>query len=154
MHSPGRIPPRKSRLTGLIKRMNKKFIWFWLTYTILLAVIALKIFSQNRDLSLIFGFSALFGLYMIVEIVRKHKDFELNDNILVIKQSFKQDIKLDLTGLTRWTEKTFHFRGQQKRILILVTQERKTIEVTDKDDLMEFEKLFHHLRVNHVDKRG
>jgi len=80
--------------------------------------------------------------------------FQIVMPMIWLSMGLNQDIKLDLTGLKRWTEKTFHFRGQQKRILMLVTQETKTIELTDKDDLREYEKLFHHLRVNYADRRG
>lgn len=58
--------------------------------------------------------------------------------------------KLNLGQLQSWTENNFYFHGQVNRKLILKTRDSGKINLSDKDDLTEFERLFHYLRVNHL----
>ena len=106
-----------------------------------------------QDLGLVFALPGLFGLLIIFEIIRKHKDFKLTNNTLKIRQMFRADRELNLGKLKSWTEDNFHFNGQVNRILILKTADGEKFDLSDKDDLNEFEKLFHYLRVHKINLR-
>lgn len=113
--------------------------------------ITLESIGQHSELSLIFGPSALFGFYMVLLILVKHKKFRLSksDKLLRVKQIGRKKKDYKLENLENWSEKFFIFRGEQKRTLKLMFKDHKEVNVTDKDDLMEYEKLYHYLRVNH-----
>jgi hypothetical protein len=129
--------------------MNKKFIYFWALYTGVLFYLALRFYFQNdQQIGVVFGLCGAFGLFMIISIVTNHRDFKLTDNKLVIKQVLREERQINLTELLSWSISEFHFRGQLKRTVILRTGKEQEVSLTDKDDLIEFEKLHHHLKIN------
>jgi len=69
--------------------------------------------------------------------------------LLTIKQIGRKTKYYKLENLESWSEEFSIFRGQQKRVLKLTFKDRKKIDVTDKDDLMEYENLYHYLRTKH-----
>lgn len=106
--------------------------------------------GTNQELGLVFLLIGLFGLFMVFEIIRKHKDFKLTGDKSIIKQILRPEKELNLGQLKTWTRNDFHFRGQVNRKLILKTKDGDKIDLSDKDDLNEFEKVFHYLRVNQL----
>lgn len=107
--------------------------------------------DQEPELSLIFGVTGIFGFYVVLLILVKHKKFRLSkaDKLLTVQQIGRKTKKYKLENLYDWSEKFFIFRGGQTRTLQLIFEDQRKIKVTDKDDLMEYEKLYHYLRINH-----
>lgn len=89
---------------------------------------------------------------MVFEIIRKHKDFQLEKTELTIKQIFHTTKKLNINSIQNWREEHFYYNGQAKKSLILKTQSGKKVTITDKDDVKEYNKLFQYLRINLSDK--
>jgi hypothetical protein len=131
--------------------MNKKLLPIWVLFSGTMTFLSFRFyFGTLQDLGLIFALIGLFGLFMIFEIIRKHKDFKLIDDSLIIRQMFRTEKELSLAKIKSWTENNFHFRGQVNRKLILKTVDGDKIDFSDKDDLDEFEKLFHYLRTHKI----
>ena len=128
--------------------MNKKFLPVWIIFAAGLIYAGVEVYySHNKDVGLLIGVCGLFGVFMVFEILRKHKDFSLSNRTLVIKQTLRSEKRIDLENLKYWTEDTFLYPGHSKRTLTLKMTDGQKIRVSDKDDEMEYEKLYHHLKI-------
>nr|WKN39811.1 hypothetical protein K4G66_14035 [Tunicatimonas sp. TK19036] len=116
--------------------------------------IGLEIKDQEPKLGLIFGIIGIFGFYMVLLILVKHKKFRLSktDKSLTVQQIGRKTKDYKLENIDNWSEEFFIYRGEQKRTIKLTFKDQKRIKVTDKDDLMEYENLYHYLRINHRKK--
>ena len=96
--------------------MNIKLIWFWILFTASMVCITLGSKDRYPELSLIFGTTGLFGFYMVLLILLKHKKFRMSrtDKQLSVQQIGRRKKTYKLENLENWSEKLFIFRGQQK----------------------------------------
>ncbi|WP_017732862.1 hypothetical protein [Nafulsella turpanensis] len=130
--------------------MNKKFLPVWVIFAAGLIYSGVKIYnSYSEDVGLLIGTCGLFGVFMIFEILRKHKDFSLSNGDLIVRQTLRREKIIKLKSLKSWTEDAFYYPGHSKRTLILETTDGQKMSLSDKDDEMEFEKLYHQLKVKH-----
>ncbi len=104
--------------------MNKKLLPFWILFAGINIFLSIKFYhGANQELGLIYALTGLFGIVMIFEIIRKHKDFKLTGDNLIIRQMLRPERKLNLGQLQSWTENNFYFHGQVNRKLILKTRD-------------------------------
>lgn len=133
--------------------MNKSFLWYWIPFTVVMASIAIYRYLENQNLVIAFSCVGLFGLIMIIEIIRKHKDFHFTKNELTIKQTFRSPKNIDLNSIESWKEINYYYTLlQSEKSLILKTYSGQKITLTDKDNEKEYYKLFQYLRINLTDK--
>ncbi|MFA0960186.1 hypothetical protein AB9P05_00090 [Roseivirga sp. BDSF3-8] len=131
--------------------MNLKLIWFWIGLTVALCCIAYSFFRHNHTLALVYGCGGALGLLMIGLTLLKHKNFTLDKERkeLTVKQIGREAKSYSLYRLIKWEMKTFIYNNNQSRSLNLFFEKQPYVTVTDKDDLGEFENLYHYLRTHY-----
>jgi len=90
-----------------------------------------------------FWSSLVIGLIML-----KSKKIEVSHSGVAVKLLLRKRWTFDLQDIEKWEEKYFIYSGQQTRKLILTLKNKKRLSITDKDDMIEYEKLYHYLRTH------
>jgi hypothetical protein len=90
-------------------------------------------------------------LYLILLILIKYKRFKVlkDEKAIAIWQIGRKKKQLSFHDLEEWSEDIFYFRNQQKRTIKMQFRYSENYSVSDKDDLMQYEELFHFLRLNY-----
>lgn len=128
--------------------MNRSMLWIWGILTPL-SYLGLYITYGNYDpLFFLFGLLMFWSSLVIGLIMLKSKKIEVSHSGVAVKLLLRKRWTFDLQDIEKWEEKYFIYSGQQTRKLILTLKNKKRLSITDKDDMIEYEKLYHYLRTH------
>jgi hypothetical protein len=88
----------------------------------------------------------LFSLAVIAYTIYSDIDFNITGHVLFVDHRFQGQLKYDLKQLRQWEEIGYPIRGQRRATLVLVFDQERTVELTNKDHKKNYETVFKRLR--------
>ncbi len=87
------------------------------------------------------------GLAAIFETIRTFKKLELKTGILTIRQTFSRTKSFPLAQITHWHAHEYYINSVKRRHLIVYIKSGEKFVISNYDDVKEYEKLTHYLRI-------
>jgi hypothetical protein len=101
----------------------------------------------------LFGICTVIGIYGIVRAIANHCRFKLVNNILVLESPLKNAYRIDLNTVAEWRELGYNIRGQRRKTIILLFDQKEKVVIDNSEYEIEFDELLTYLSQNNSEQK-